>query len=848
ALTGAPLGSVIATDPEGEELQYALSGGDGAFKIDAKTGLISVADRTRLQGKQRFDLVAKATEVKAPEDSDPALSVEVDVKVDVLPTPTAAPPEDYSTPHPEIQPQQVSHAGELILNPPAFLANYSGASYELTYKVGEKSLTVGYSPTDVGYNQLSTQPITLSLGTLSVIQSGPLAGTLKFDPWDNLVERGLLKDKDEAGGYYYADQTIEYEISGVIDGKFVTEKHNQVIRVTNSLPVFRSEYVARRNNRFVLDDTILVLRDETYRIDLDELFYDPDEDPLTVSGFQSTNHNINSADGSGQGNQEEKIETVFGYMQRTNSNYEVYRSIFLLQSQDSSSVVVYQDGESSDISINSNFYTNAYAARFTYVVLVSDGQPGDASTQFEIVVAPWNGNPSSAPFEPTTMPWIEVLRQASDPGIDALKPDSWTLSASDNQAGREGANLQVVGDALVDLVTGDVQRRHALVLDGSGGASELALPGLVYDSAVADPRPIIEATLRPKKGLATGAIDKITATFTWYDHANAVDLSGYAAPRKLVSEVTYTSIPDAPEGWAFAFEPAEAPRVSGVYDWDIQFELSIGGEKLTLKEFGQTAVVVHKKIGSGELNDGAPANFDYTPMFGNGWALEGAPYLYVDDVRGRKMPSTGAQDLVNDDYLILWFPGQTPRVFSAEGLADQETERRSYAAGTFTAIDLVTGLEDPLEFGVLRSLESGDIIYTDASGIAYRFEKVSTYASSDFYWPAPGWRLVKISSSASHNPVTFGYDNAEPLKLSSITATDGRVTNFTVPSDNYELKYSTPDSSPVSFDIQDSQLKEIKHSGAQIRRFEYLDDSRARLKSDKWVGASLERTTLFEYA
>ncbi|MCA9239512.1 MAG: cadherin domain-containing protein, partial [Planctomycetales bacterium] len=49
ALTGAPLGSVIATDPEGEELQYALSGGDGAFKIDAKTGLISVADRTRLQ-------------------------------------------------------------------------------------------------------------------------------------------------------------------------------------------------------------------------------------------------------------------------------------------------------------------------------------------------------------------------------------------------------------------------------------------------------------------------------------------------------------------------------------------------------------------------------------------------------------------------------------------------------------------------------------------------------------------------------------------------------------------------------------------------------------------------------
>ncbi len=845
AVNGDLVSTVSGDDPEGNALTYELASTSSVFDIDANTGQITVADAAKLADKSAFDLQVKI--------EDTSSSVIANVHIDVL----AAAPVELTEPTALQTDYTVSHSGELVINPAASFVNLKGSNYKVVYRSGSKSLTVEHlrgAKVDTPSGSLN-----LSLGNLSVRDDG----SLLFNPKDNLVTKNRLKSFSADDQHYYEIQNFSFEVIDLDTGEKLHEKENFSVKVTNSLPVFRSEYMSYQNSKeenvttYVLEDRIRVNRDKTYRINVNEIFYDPDGDPITIEKL--TNVGPRGLDDP-EFDENGSIQAVFG--EKTNGGSFFFPRTLYIDKDAGSNLNIHHDGEFSDHTNPSSFSDLGFPSRFEFAIDVSDGQRNRKKEKvgptFEINVAPWNG---TAAEDETLVPWLETREHIYD--SPALFSEEWTLTASALQAGRDGVDFQVVGDTDVDLIHGTLQRRHALVLDRSGGNSEAALPGLIYDSATADPRPVIEVTLDPPNDFDVESDDfhSITARFTWYDHIKTIDVGGTATPRKLVSEVHYTDINDldnpGSNAWKFQFQPPEAPIYSGVYHWEVEFEInshdpenlpSSDYETLRIKQSGDTAVVANKKV---EISDfaGGPAARNYTPRFGDGWALEGVPQLFVDYYRG--VDNLSGEDFALDDAYLLWFPGESPRVFERAFQGFDLFDGEIYA-DKFSPLDLSTGLEDPNEFGTLTSRtvqlkgESSDteaIVYESQAGTSYIFTEAPGESSS----PAPNWVLREI-----YTPTVGLQLNYNGTQLTGIVSADGQTTTFG--QDETNFGYPTANGQSVSFELDaQHRLEKIEHQLFQLasrtRMFDYGSGS-SRLTNDSWhIGSSStqQRVTSFEY-
>ncbi|MEN0109581.1 MAG: RHS repeat-associated core domain-containing protein [Planctomycetota bacterium] len=809
----------------------------------------------------------------------------------------------------------VSHRGDLVFNPLASITNHAGKALRLDILRGSgaTALSIDYSAGGV-FDAMSSE---MDLGVLTLRPDG----SLSYRPKSDLVAENRLDTTGPGGSFYYANEELRLRVVEAATGEELVTDHRVTISVTNSLPVFRSELVGLAGDRLVLDETIDVKRFTTYTIDLADLMHDPDGDPITVHRFGSLNPLVDPDDdpripgshprgdfepgGTFAADAEfgdDSIAGIFGY--RMNANTPgAGRRVHLLETHGldadgqlaTSKIAIHHDGEVRDNQGSSEFSESQFARSLTYTIAVTDGQldgNGEATTSIiEVAVDPHNGTQS--PLRPAEAPWFTSSRGDDPQSIRHDLEDSvidraaWSLDARAVPSGREGRALEAVGDTLVDLRDGSIVRTHDLVLDGSGGAAEATLPGLVYDSSTVGDGPIVEATLSIPAEIDRDEIESLTARFTWQDHVNTAEFGG--APRPLVTSVVFDdpselSLLPSDGPMRLAFQPPEAPLVSGVYRWSVEFEVHVGNaawdgdaETLKLSRSGETPVVVQRKVEPLHFVEDSLTRWDHAPQFGDGWALGGVPQLFVDDYRD------GEDSNPNNDRFILWFPGEAPRVF---GIGDVETgvqptespSRQSYHGGApplvthgsdvaqrawfreFEPLDSRSGWADPREFGVLQArmrrfadqqqnaytiLYTNAIVYIDADAVEYIFTR-SHVGSGDTVRPA--WLLQEIRDPRANAPVAFAYA-AGTTDLVSIAGTDGvAITGLDKADPEFNVGGRT-----VSLRLDDdNRLEKITHddgSNDRVRGFDYHNHT-ALLKEDRWGGTSAnnaERLTTFAF-
>lgn len=828
---GATIGFVVGVDPENDGITYvkrSTTGGSAALEVDPDTGAIRVLDATKLKGLGSFEL---EVDVK---NTVGALKTIARVLIEVV---SAIVPTEPTVPTIVSADYEVSHRKELAFNPIAGFDNAMGRDFRVEFFSGSSTTTKfaveyvngrpaqvvvkddngAWKPSTNGKGQFALGAITLNADAAN----GQTAdGSLKYTPTPELAAKGLLTTDE--GYRFLATDAIRYKIVSLDKSPDELGKGSFNVKVTNDLPVFLQEQSGTHPTPAVLDLPIEVLPNTTSVIDPTDFFWDPDGDKLEIKLLRNTDPRKYEGFSSWPQDDEpttgvDEIWSVAWAKYDPRTSPPFLKKIWLEKGA-GNTVEIRHEGNSTDL-IN-GYTADHHPLDHVFQIDIADGQKRDgkdAVTQFQISVRPATAHnqfiSTSSIYDTVAYQGSFVESKADKQKID---PSKWKASAVARQASREGRDLQTVGDATVDLNSGALVRRHEMILDGSGGAAELSLPGLVYDSSTVDPRPVIQATLKLQDKVWPSEIE---ATFRWIDHVNG-DASG---PRTLTLPATKikTSELAKASGFAyfddvkefqFSFQPPEAPLFTGVYSWEVEFKVTVENldestnkkEVLTLTQHGETPVVVQRKVAPENFqqgstpgtNDKSPAWWNYAPVFGNGWALEGVPQLFVDDV----FDGDPEDDPYVDDRLILYFPGEAPRVFGIGDVTGPLDERQDYGDGTFQPIDVNTSLTDRTEWGALSASEnSSDIVYKDRSGLEYVFERLPDYASN---WTgageeSPAWRLREIRPQevtgkndqgqdvvvpTVKNPMIFEYADGStmsshgttnPIHIKNVIGTDG---------------------------------------------------------------------------
>ncbi len=226
-----------------------------------------------------------------------------------------------------------------------------------------------------------------------------------------------------------------------------------------------------------------------------------------------------------------------------------------------------------------------------------------------------------------------------------------------------------VGGVSIDPLTGSPQIFHPIAFDGSGGASESALTGLVFDNESAFSNPFINVTIKSNNSLSTPT--SVSAIVEWYDHIEGssyskttnIDLTGSGAEPEYLLGFRVRDL----------YGNSFGPRATGVYGYTIkivmQFDDLFEPTKLEYIYHGETAVVVQNTLRPNDMS--GSERLLRTASFGDGWDLAGVPQL-VNDEHGR--PFEGNQLVFTPDYqfyggydrFMVVFPGEAPKVFTPE--------------------------------------------------------------------------------------------------------------------------------------------------------------------------------------
>lgn len=689
----------------------------------------------------------------------------------------------------EVEQYEVSHNSSLTFNPIASYTIGDGvnldAQSEIQLRVADETLAWGSS-------------VSTEFGTVTANDDFTLTYTPRASVGSDLSPR-----KNPAGHVYRYDGLDQFRAAVTLDDGTVLIQTPVEIMVTDSLPVLTGDRLHTpdpETGRFYLDSPLYVDFETTARIDVNDLLVDPDGDEVfvhtinfpgntaesgelmtTESGIislpigdieRATTHGPPPTFQSGvfsdtRGFANTATATTWQSIDQRHLHVQLVDPTVKIPGTDPDPPV-YRKGTIVDLhnglsfgDVNSSLASatrwNASpgANLLTLELVVTDGnRVDDAGNSIarvvQLDVVPRNGageqNWPSEKVQPTRPLEQQVVPTLAERAGSASQTD-WKIDTVSIGAGR---SYESVAGTPVDLVSGNFLVDHDMILDRSGGKSELALPGLVYDSSTVhvdgQQTPVVQTQITKPDGMAMPST--VEAALVWYDHVNN-DNRQPETPlgREVVTTETFTL--DWSDGTAVVALPvAEAPLVSGAYSWklDLQFD------DVTISNHGQTTVIVNQSVSSDDFLPGSSSKREHQAVFGAGWALAGVPTLTLDRYDGADLDPQPWNPAGFDDRLILSFPGEEPILFdyseltvTAPGFA---TVLPNIQSGSKSSGLYRNGFADPQVYGTLTARhdaryphpephdngKADELVYRAPDGteyIFYRFELQLDPSSSE---------------------------------------------------------------------------------------------------------------------
>lgn len=864
----APIGSVLgfvnARDEDvGDTLTYTITGGNinNLFEIDNATGAISVTGSL-------YDRVGTETLTISITDSvTQVVTITATIGIadadDKLPDFVQFEATDY----------EISHSGELKFSP---LSGFS-------YANGQDIVLRVEHPMAPGQYFGPGETISLLYGQLTVNDDF----TLTYTPASDLKTRqfnGLSPELDANNNIYrFSADEASVEVAAVLmgatgglAGATALAAAPVAMTVTNSLPVLRGSRLHNVMGLEAIDvNEVFVAFNTTVRIDVEDLFEDPDGDPISIIALRE-----------GVNNDLDELQIKLG---EERSGAQRFRSRFLLVETITDTQIDLHNELNAD-HVTRNGWQEEGGGAGTFGIRLTDGQFNSMANmdhEWELVITPdgqrtddvnWAPPHHSTTWTTTVSPplytgsgdgndgsVIDTTRVhrtrlgETPPNVidDTTRVNGWQIQSSAASPTLTNTSYESVGGTTVDLRSGAIQVSHPILFDASGGNSELGLTGLVYDSSMAanmqpdgqqrQPGPVIQTQINnidPSLPLPT----RIVATLHWHDHIDDAN----AQMGRIKTTTTTFDVPDGEtrRDFVISVRPDDAPIVPGIFGWDLelQLEFSNGVAPIVVATNGQTVVNSDQTFGTGHIP--APNDHQRKPLFGNGWSLAGVPSLSLE---------TFADDTTLNDRALITFPGQAPRIFDVEFNNSQNVT-------ILKSRQLGTSLTEPAEFGTLTATANGPnqpahtYSYRDGNGVEYHFKStiISNHNPNDLSSTREGFLLDRIEQpSLDFDPATPGTgrrgvsfirDQSNPTspnspagRLTSIVATDGSATVFNYGADGFldSIAEQATGLRQVNFDINATtgELLEIRNVNQpnadpdfsslaftdSVRKFEYID-------------------------
>ena len=666
--------------------------------------------------------------------------------------------------------------------------------------------------------------------------------------------------------------------------------------VKDDLPVLRGDRIHQpdaASGTLLPDSSIHVGFDTTLRVDLVELLRDPDGDPIRLLGI------VDSANPANRQN-DGTIPLAIGQVQRATVHRPLSGVLPLLGSispfaNTNPAVATWQSGEVKSLTARTvsptlvdlhnpvtladvtgsltgrtRWSPDAAAQNLSLDLLLHSGR---TDAEGKVIVRPVrldvdvdaDSRPESLASTQTIQPWVDAVspslpQRGGEQGDTTL----WSVRTGDLSTQRHFEN---VAGTDVDLLGGTFTIDHALLLDRSGGGSELAVPGLRYDSATAiGQRPVVQAQLTPPSDFSGGPVD---VTLIWIDHH---DTSEAASPLGREHRTSQT-IPLSGSGpVTVALAAGTAPAATGLYSW--RLEMRMPGDIL-ITHHGQTPVVV-KASPDQSASPGQPA------IFGNGWSLAGVPTLTLDRLGDFGDHSRGWNPDGFDDRVILSFPGQSPQLFDYSDLtvADKAMPMLLPSILPGSRTHGGDGARDPHQYGTLTARLNDDhphpeatdshtpdeLVYKSADGTEYVFyryqlpsdpgETQTTYLINRIEQPGIDFDPSELlpAGSTQRRGVSFERD-ADPVsstygRLLAIIAADGARTELSYDAAGHVDLLTGPSGNVTDLTIDtEGDLTVVDHQNVvlstassasavqRVRQFTYSDH---QMGGHQWLPGSTD--------
>ncbi len=305
--------------------------------------------------------------------------------------------------------------------------------------------------------------------------------------------------------------------------------------------------------RLYMDAPLFAEKDTTYQFDIRNLLEDPDNDPIDITHIAVANKLVNGNSGKiyiggvltdtvnhgpmpwipGLGG---VILNPFANVGDAAIYNETSKRYLEFSLKNSSVVEFYNEVKQQDTTPPGGkiWGSNGAPTDIGFSLLVTDGQlrADGLKHRWETVldVRPdvypnfrdWQNATQAPEFD--SRPWyVKVEPSVDDRSVTDNLPASadYRVEPSSPSAIR---NYEGVGNVAVDLVNGTMTRTFSLPMDASGGSSELAIQGLMYDSATihadhnGSSTPLVQVAIH-REAFAT-APTSIDAELTWLDHRN----------------------------------------------------------------------------------------------------------------------------------------------------------------------------------------------------------------------------------------------------------------------------------------------------------------------------------------
>lgn len=735
-----------------------------------------------------------------------------------------------------------------------------------------KASDVGVTITDSNKNLVKVGATAeLTYGTITVNADNTLTYTPKSDLTTNSQNR--LKPEVDNFGNVYRFTGIEGFTAHLVSPQYIAAGSTATtvesfastpitLAISNNLPTVRGTHL-RQSREADQTDEIFIERNTTLQVDLESLYSDldgaPDLSRIKVVDVTYNQEKLNNPSGNQQDPHPTQIRIPIATNGQSGTN-EIQRSLIVSRTPEAGgpkTLLLIQN------EVDSEMISGSFPKRITLTVHLTDGTTMEVTKDDgtkEVVPFVWKLNLNVVPHVDQTVglwrnqPSIPVLE--TTPWVRKVSPsilERYKAETKETQPNRFEVTATVptldaafqydtIGDASVNLFNGTLLRSHELILDGSGGTSEMALGGLIYDSSTVPTASPSEQTnnlvIAKFKKSSDQVLTSLTFKLKWYDEQGLIETNVSVAAAVL-------SQPEI----IVALRPGRVPTKSGLYSWEVETkaEYAVDADKLPVEiqiARGQSPVVV-----VGENSN-----------FGAGWALAGMPTLTLSkgfDLAG------GINSKSLDDRFLLHFPGSPPALFNAASLALTTSYEGALDSIDYGSLGIGPSIRQRGEYGSLTSRAQGaEIVYRSADGTEYVFSRVSdTFNLVRIEPPGVEYSATDWGGNTFRRGLAFTWEqpgSGNPSRLKSIISSDGVETTLTYDPQNHVSKISRDTKYQVALTYNTNRLEEIKNlaSGSTtatvqtLRHFDY--NPQGQLVADQWwdlrpTTPKLDATTSFGY-